>query len=88
MESARITRRRSPGWVRRLSSRQLHGLAGKFVRDQQAADLTERQEWLFESVISELEYRHRRCHSVWDRCACAWCVPPFLEIPPQEARRE
>jgi hypothetical protein len=71
------TRRRSPGWVRAYHSRGLHALAFRLMDLRRSADLSERQEWLWDAVISELEYR-RRTHPrpAW-ACACQLCVPPF-----------
>ena len=74
MEQAR---RRSPGWVRALSDRDVHAIAGRFARQRVSADLTERQEWLWDACISELEYRRRTTRPLWRSCSCYLCVPPF-----------
>lgn len=73
-------RRRSPLWVRQLPSRTLHGIAGRFQRQRASADLTAAQEWLWDALISELEYRHRTTRPAWQRCSCALCVAPFPEV--------
>lgn len=70
-------RRRSPGWVRSMTSKEVHAVALKFRRDQEHHDLTEAQEWLWGALISELEYRHRNTKPAWQRCACELCVAPF-----------
>jgi hypothetical protein len=46
-------------------------------RNRTSADLTEHQEWLYDAIISELEYRRRNTRPVWRACACFLCVPPF-----------
>lgn len=77
MDPDRPTRRRSPGWVRALDQRQLHGLAFKLRRLASTEGLSDRQEWLWDACVSELEYRWRRdVGSVW-LCACELCIPPF-----------
>jgi len=70
-------RRRSPRWVRESSSATLHAIAHRFLNMQTTADLTERQEWLWEALISELEHRHRNARPAWQRCQCGLCRPPF-----------
>lgn len=72
-------RRRSPGWVRQMSTREVHGLAGRLDREQRTQDLSEGQEWLWRAVISELEYRWRHPRGLELRCSCEWCVAPFLD---------
>lgn len=77
-----FARRRSPGWVRALDSRTIHGIALSLRREQETADLSRQQVWLFDGCISELEYRHR-CAVRGDRlfgrpCMCELCVAgPF-----------
>ena len=74
-------RRRSPGWVREMSSRELHAVAERFNRQRTTQDLTERQEWFYDAIISELEYRRRRARPTWSACACYLCIGPFdLEL--------
>lgn len=70
-------RRRSPQWVREMSSRELHGIAFRFNHDRMTADLTERQEWLWAACVSELEWRRAHTYPYWDRCACELCFVPF-----------
>lgn len=70
-------RRRSPGWVRALGDRQLHGVAMHLLNEQTQADLSERQEWLWDALMSELEYRRRQTKPWWRRCSCELCVGPF-----------
>lgn len=72
-----LPRRRSPGWVRAMPSRPIHGILGKFQRSRTSEDLSEPQEWLWDVLISELEYRHRRTRPVSARCCCDFCLPPF-----------
>lgn len=71
------TRRRSPGWVRALEDRVVHAMAFRLMRESETRDLTGPQEWLWGSLISELEYRHRQVRPGVLRCSCALCVPPF-----------
>lgn len=70
-----VHRRRSPGWVRSMSSRELHGLAGRLQREFTEDRLSARQEWLLDAALSELEYRHRSTTSALDRCWCWFCRP-------------
>lgn len=70
-------RRRSPRWVRESSSETLHAIAHRFLNMQESVDLTERQEWLWNALVSELEYRWRTTRPSWQRCACGLCRPPF-----------
>ena len=70
-------RRGRAQWLCSASSRDLHAIAGRFVREQRTRDLSERQEWLLERVFDELEHRRRNTYPVWRSCSCAFCVPPF-----------
>jgi hypothetical protein len=70
-------RRRSPGWVRASDSNRLHGIATSLLKGQETEDLSDRQEWLWNAIISELEWRWHRKRPVWQRCSCYLCVPPF-----------
>lgn len=81
-ESAPEARRRSPGWVRALESRNLHALAFRLRWEYQDRGLSGPQEWLLDACISELEYRRRRalrCHS-WSVCSCELCVPATDQV--------
>ena len=64
-------------WVRETASRDLHAIAERFNRTRPTADLTERQEWLYDAIISELEYRRRQFRPSWKACSCYLCVSPF-----------
>lgn len=70
-------RRRSPAWLRRRSRDELHAMAHYLLRYQEGADLSEPQEWLWDALISELEYRWRNTKPAWRRCPCGLCHPPF-----------
>lgn len=72
-----LTRRRAPAWVRAYSDRSLHGLGIRLQRDMRHIDISAGQQWLFDAVVSELEYRHRRTRPTARRCSCELCVPPF-----------
>lgn len=72
-----LKRRRSPYWIREYDSKALHGLALRLMNQQTGRDLSERQEWLWEAVVSELEYRRRNERNPWLVCSCQLCVPPF-----------
>lgn len=75
-----MVRRRSPQWVRAMSSQQLHSIGGKLQRERfEGGGISDRQEALWDAVISELEYRRRRSKSIWDTCSCQLCVSPFPE---------
>lgn len=66
-----------PLWVRETSSEQLHGIAGRMLQLQRAYDLSPAQEWLWDHLIAELEWRSRTTRPGWRRCSCALCIPPF-----------
>lgn len=70
-------RRRSPLWVREMSDRELHAIGFRFNHDRQGQDLTDRQEWLWDRVINELEHRRRTCRPSWMACSCELCFSPF-----------
>lgn len=74
-----LARRRSPAFVRQMSQNELHAIAGKFHRDRQSADLTDQQEWLWDAIVSELEYRRRQARPAWRACSCWLCFSPFPE---------
>jgi len=75
MDGPRVYRRRR--YVSEWSSKSLHAVATRMNRDRQSADLTEHQEWLWDAIVSELEYRRRHTKPVWRSCSCWLCVPPF-----------
>ncbi len=70
-------RRRSPGWVREMSDRELHQIGFRFAHERQEVDLSDAQEWLWDAIISELEYRRRRARPAYTACACELCFSPF-----------
>lgn len=73
------TRRRSPGWVRDMTDRELHQVGFRFQWDRREQDLSDRQEWLYDAVCSELEYRRRSARPTWKACSCELCFSPFPE---------
>lgn len=52
-------------------------MAFRFQRERLSSDLSPAQEWLWDALVSELEYRQR--HRTWEEpwCACELCLPPF-----------
>jgi len=81
---ARYTRSRlAPMWVRELDRRQLHALTGKLVRLYGEEGLSDKQEWLLDRCLQELNWR--RSHAVWPdpRCSCQFC---FSELEEDAAR--
>lgn len=70
------TRRRSPWWVRELSTRSLHGMGGKLSQLYRTDGLSDRQLATLGACESELAYRNRRL-VVADRCTCQLCCEPF-----------
>lgn len=68
-----MRRRKSPIWCRELDSRSLHGIAGKLQRKGMAEGLSEREEWLWAVVISELEWRNTHGSAEWPFCSCEFC---------------
>lgn len=72
-----LTRRRSPAWVRSMTSAALHGILGRFDRMRTSEDLSSAQEWLYDACVSELEYRRRQTRPVWRACSCRYCIAPF-----------
>lgn len=71
--------RSAPYWVRKLSDRDLHGIAGRFVRLQKTQDLTPGQEWLLEQCFADLAFRRRRTRPAWRACSCEYCFEPFSD---------
>lgn len=88
MRPARPARRRSPAYVRQWSSPALHAVAMKMNRQRTGEDLTDAQEWLYDAIVSELEYRRRRARPMWRACSCMLCIPPFPEGDEGEGREE
>lgn len=72
-----VPRRRSPGWVRSMSDREVHQIAFRLLHEQRSSDLSRPQEWLLSACISELEYRRRRALWPERRCSCELCFGPF-----------
>lgn len=68
---------RSPEWVRELSSQQAHAILGHLFKQQFETDPTSGQEWLWDTLVHELEQRRRDCVSEWLMCSCRYCSPPF-----------
>lgn len=56
-----------------MSDRDLHGLAGRLVRDFQGAGLSDAQDWLLTAALSELEWRRRRKMRRGDVLAACHC---------------
>lgn len=77
MRSGRPPRRRTKHYVSEWSSPALHAVAHRFARMRAQEDLSEHQEWLWDAIIEELEFRHRTTKPTWRRCTCAYCVGPF-----------
>jgi hypothetical protein len=77
-------RRRSPQWVRDMADRELHAVAFRLQHERKEAGLSDAQEWLFDALISELEFRRRR--ALWPdrKCSCELCIGPFeFDLPPE-----
>lgn len=77
MRSHRPPRTRGAGYVREWSSGALHAVAIKMDGMRRGEDLSPSQEWLFDNIVAELEFRRRRTRPVWRCCSCWLCVPPF-----------
>lgn len=79
-------RRRSPGWVRSMESRNVHALAFRLRNRFMVEGISSAEEWLLDACISELEYRRRRALRArsWSACACELCkggeAPP-VDLP-------
>lgn len=74
--ASKIKRERSL-WLRGSTSRELHAIVGTFDRHRVSADLTDRQEWLYDRIVQELERRHKGEKRLLARCWCRYCVSPF-----------
>lgn len=70
-------RRRSPQWVRDMSHRDVHAVAIRLLNSQHFADWTPGQRWLWEALVSELEYRRRSARWPDRKCSCELCFGPF-----------
>jgi hypothetical protein len=46
------------------------------MKQRTSQDLSDAQEWLWDAVVSELEYRHRQAPPL-KRCSCLLCLAPF-----------
>ena len=66
--------------MRSQPSTTLHAVANKLRRDSQVKDLSDRQEWLFQFLVHELELRQRQPFGQYPRCNCDLCVSPFDEV--------
>lgn len=77
-------------YVTEWSSRALHGTAMMFNRLRGEQDLSERQEWLYDRIIDELEWRCVETLRVrpWDACTCFLCLSPFPTEQLDEERDE
>lgn len=71
------TRRRTPGWVREMTSQDLHAIATRFNHQRTKEDLSDKQEWFYDAIVSELEYRRRHARPSWSACSCYLCFGPF-----------
>lgn len=77
MDDDRPTRRRSKGWMRAKSDRELHAIAGRFFNLYWKGEITPAQDATWEGLISELEYRARNVKPGENRCTCFLCWNPF-----------
>lgn len=69
--------RRAPLWVREMPSREAHAILGRFDRDRMTQDLTRRQEWLYDVLVEDLEWRRVNTPDPWSVCSCKYCLAPF-----------
>ena len=69
--------RHAPTWVQDLSSQEAHSIVGSFDRQRCEKDLTDRQEWLYDVIVADLEWRRANTYPVWRSCSCRYCVAPF-----------
>lgn len=77
MATAQRPKVKRANWVRSSTSENLHAILGAFARARQVADLTERQEKLWDVVVKELERRKRS--RAYPNCSCWMCSPPQEE---------
>lgn len=73
---ARPRGRRSQ-WLRDQESRDLHAIALHLRNLFWEGRSSERQDWLFDNVVAELEWRHDHTRPVYLRCECELCHHPF-----------
>lgn len=64
--------------VRRADSTWLHKMAMRLQRLNCEEGLTEGQDRLWDQIIAELEWRSARKRRAYDRCACEFCINPFV----------
>jgi hypothetical protein len=69
-----------------MTSRELHGIAGRLLREFTEEALSDAQDWLWGVCINELEYRRRhalRTGSALQACHCWMCQPldEWSEVP-------
>jgi len=69
--------RRSPLWVRECDDRELHQIAFRLQHEREVDVLSDAQEWLFDALVSELEYRRSNARWPERRCSCSLCFGPF-----------
>lgn len=50
------------------------------MRLRTSEGISDAQEWLWDAVISELEYRRRRDRGRIVACSCMLCIPPFPDV--------
>lgn len=65
--------RRTPLWIRELTTKELHALCGRFLREQLNTDLSDRQWWLWDTCQKELEWRFCHPSPKWNWCTCSLC---------------
>lgn len=76
MRKPRHRTRLAPGWVQSMPDRELHSVAGRLLRESRDADLSDRQDWLLDRLLGDLQWR--RSKALWDRrwpCSCWLCMP-------------
>lgn len=71
--------RHAPLWVQDLDIRQVHAIAFKLNAERTTAELSDAQEWLFDLLVDDLDYRRRNTTWPERRCSCSLCWNPFEE---------
>jgi len=71
-------------WVREMDSRTVHKLAYRLWRLWSHEGISDKEEWLLEACISELEYRQRNRQQGWRLCGCQFCCTPFPDVDPDD----